>query len=531
MFRIFANTTLKMGLSLSVCFCAVENALAQTVPSETGQSAGQLVPPTFAAPVEKPKTGFAFGGDMRTLAPKGAEKAELLVGGIEVDGLDPKFREKVDSLISPFKGQKRPASDIYALAGDIQKLYADDGYFLNRVVIPPQDVGHGGVVKLKVLEGFIAEIRLESLVPEVRSRVARYFGPLQDRKGLKQAEFERALLLAAGTSGLKLKSNISPSEQLLGVTLTLSGDYDPVSAQMSTDNSLSEAMGIYQTSLSASLNSPFHIGDMIYFNVSGAPSNEFLGPKSPRRVFAAGLTVPLSDNGLSGNLEYTWSGTQPLTFGRSFATKSEFQRATAKLSYPFILNQVTSLTGRVQFDDIDEINSARAFRYTLYHDHLNVIRGGLDYSTFLGGVQISSGFEASQGISGLGSRGPAEAKKGPGISQQYASDRFSKIMGNVRVHQDYASGFGWDLTARGQYSPTGALMNSEKFVVGCSCDLSGVDSGSWSGDHGWAVRAELQYDLSHAVNIAGLSLKPYIFGARGQVYAARPTASELAMDG
>ncbi|MEN9896168.1 MAG: hypothetical protein RIR97_2020, partial [Pseudomonadota bacterium] len=29
----------------------------------------------------------------------------------------------------------------------------------------------------------------------------------------------------------------------------------------------------------------------------------------------------------------------------------------------------------------------------------------------------------------------------------------------------------------------------------------------------------------------GLSLKPYIFGARGQVYAARPTASELAMDG
>ena len=495
-------------------------------------SAGQLIPPTFASPPTFPKSGFAFGNDLRNIVPPGAEKSSLLLGDILIEGLDPTYRDKYTYLILPFKGQKRSVSDIYKLAGDVQQLYSNDGFFLNRVVIPPQHVNHGGTVKLKVVEGFISEINYSSLAPEVRDRVASYFMPLMGKVGLKGDEFQRALLLASATSGVKLKTNLKPAKEPLGVALSLTGDFDPISAQVTTSNALSESLGKFETSLSMAVNSAFHVGEQIYLNVSGAPLNGFLDASSPRRVLAVGVTAPIMNDGLQGNIEYAWSGTAPITPKSGFATASQYQRWSAKLSYPIWLNQTSSLTARVAFDDVDEVNTWRLFKFDLYHDHLSVVRAGLDYNgTFLGGVQLSTGLEVSRGVSGLGSRGPEDAKHGKPISQFGATDQFTKLQANVHVSETLSNGLTWDIAARGQYSPTGLLMNSEKFSIGGPGDLSGVDSGSWSGDHGWAVRAELQYDMSKILSDYSLTLKPYIFAARGQVYLANPSAAELDIDG
>ena len=526
MFRNILNTVIAATLLAVGSRVTLDSALAGALPS-----AGQLVPPTFATLSSVPKTGFKLGIDLPTVAPPGAEKSNLQIGDLSIEGLDPQFQAKWEKLTRSLKGQKRPVSDIYKLAGDVQQLYTDDGFFLNRVIIPPQHVEHGGTVKLKVVEGYISEINLDTLDPAIRDRVAWYFEPLKGRKALKLAVFERALLLAAGTSGLKLKSNLKPSKEALGVTVTLSGDFDPLSAQVTMGNALSKSLGKYEASLAATINSPLHLGEQVYFNVSGAPFNGFLGEKSPRRTFAAGVTVPLWDDGLSANLEYTWSGTKDVICGCFLKTSSNYRRLSAKLSYPFILSQTLSVTGRVGFDDVDEINSVPLFKWDLYHDHLNVLRTGVDYATSLGGVQMSGSFDLSQGISGLGSRSAKDAIGATPISQFGASDRFTKLQADIHLNQPLGNGIALDIAAKGQYSPTGVLMNSEKFVIGGAGDLSGVDSGSWSGDHGWSVRSELQFDMSDAFRDYGVTLKPYIFAARGQVYLANPTAAELPIDG
>lgn len=499
--------------------------------AETVPSAGQLVPSTFEAKSTTTKTGYYFGNDLKTLAPPGAEKSVLLIGNVVVEGLDPRFQSQFDKRVQSFNGQRRPVSEIYDLAGSIQQMYADDGFFLNRVIIPPQHVVHGGTITLKVAEGFISEIDYASLSPQVRDRVASYFIPMMGKLGLKGDEFQRALLLAARTNGLKLKTNLKPAKEALGVALTLSGEHDPVSGQVSLDNSSSKSLGTYQATMSAALNSPFQRGEQFYFSVGGAPFNGFISDKSPRRTFAAGVTAPLADNGLTANLEYTWSGAKQFAQSTGFATASQFKRFTAKLAYPVILSQSGTLTARLAFDDVDEVNTATAFKTDIYHDHLNVIRAGLDYATSLGGVDISGNLDASQGISGLWSRGQAEALHGTPLSQKDASDRFTKFHAGFRLYQEYASGLSWDVSGRGQYAATGPLLNSEKFVLGCACDLSGADAGSWNGDSGWAVRGELQFNLSPHLETKNLYLKPYLFAARGQVYANSPTAGELAVDG
>ena len=495
-------------------------------------SAGQLVPSSYSAPIALPKSGIQLGSAENAVVPPGANESNLKIGDVLVEGLDPQFSADTQSFIGPLRGQKKPVSEIYAVAARIQKLYSDSGSFLTRVVIPPQNVQNGGTVKLKVIEGFIADINVDAIAPEVRGRVLGLFEPLKGRTGLKLPEFQRALLLASGTSGLKLKSNLKPASQSLGVTLTVSGDYTPLTGQVVTDNALSESLGTYETTLSGTINSPFHWGEQLYLSTTGSPNKGGIGRESPRRVFATGVTVPLANNGLSGNLEYTWSNTTPTVSGTALATTSRYQRVSAKLSYPVILDQTTNLTARFGFDDTDEINRATAFDFTLYHDHLEVLRAGLDYGkTFLGGVQLSGGMDLSQGFRGLWSRNASDARYGDAISQAGASDQFTKLQARIHLYQEYDNGLAWDVSGRGQYAATGKLMNAEKFVIGGAGDLSGSDSGGWSGDHGWSARAEFQYDMARYFNMPGLAMKSYVFAARGQIYIQDPSAGELAVDG
>lgn len=504
-------------------FIALTSFIGLPVMAETVSSAGQLVPGSFSAPPILPKAGSGIGASQTAVVPPGADGSSLLIGNLTVEGLDPRFSAEADALIAPLRGQMRPVSDIYDLAARVQKLYSGDGSFLTRVVIPPQKVQNGGTVKLKVIEGFIADIDVTALAPEVRGRISQLFIPLKGRPGLKLDTFERALLLASSTAGVKLRTNLKPAEQALGVTLTVSGDYDPLASQIVTDNGLSATLGTYQTTFSSSINSPLHQGEQIYMSITGSPTNGGFGTRSVRRVFAIGANLPLAANGLSGNVEYTWSATQPIPGETGLATASRFQRISAKISYPVILDQTSRLDASIGFDHVDEINRAVDFDYTLYHDRLNVVRAGVDYShNFLGGVELKGGFDLSQGLSGLANSSAIDARRG---------DPFTKLQARIRLFREYESGFAWALNARGQYSARARLTNTEKFVIGGTGDLSGSDSGSWSGDHGWSLRSEIQYDVTSYFDTPGLALKSYLFAARSQIYTEKPTSAELAMDG
>lgn len=507
--------------------CALLVALVASGPlpalAETGSSAGQLVPQSFSTPSMPPNGPRGMNAAPPAVVPPGASGSSLLIGNLIVEGLDPRFTAEADALIAPLRGRKRPVSDIYDLAARIQKLYSDDGSFLTRVIIPPQNVENGGTVTLKVIEGFIADIDVTAVAPQVRDRLLRLFAPLKHRPGLAFGAFERALLLASGTAGVKLKTNLKPAEQALGVTLTVSGDYDPLGGQIMTDNGLSSTLGTYQTTLSTSLNTPLGQGEQIYLSATGSPTNGGLGPQSVRRVFAIGANIPLAANGLSGNLEYTWSGTRPMVGKKGLATSSRYQRISAKVSYPVILDQSSRLSASIGYDHVDELNRAIDFDYTLYHDRLDVLRAGIDYSrSFLGGIQFSGGLDLSLGLSGLfNSKG----------SHSWEGDPFSKLQARIHVFREFDNGVGLDLNARGQYSATGRLKNAEKFVIGGAADLSGSASGGWSGDHGWSLRSEIQYDITRYFDRPGLALKSYLFAARGHVYTEKPTFGELAMDG
>lgn len=94
--------------------------------------------------------------------------------------------------------------EIYAICGQIEKIYAEKGYFLARVYPPPQDIDKG-VLQLSVLEGKIGSIRVEGEKHYSEAFLLGYFKRLIG-KPLRYKEFVRALLLANDNRDLFVSS-------------------------------------------------------------------------------------------------------------------------------------------------------------------------------------------------------------------------------------------------------------------------------------------------------------------------------------
>jgi hemolysin activation/secretion protein len=459
----------------------------------------------------------------------GAEQTYLVVGDIVVDGLDPAFAAKAQLILDPLRGARAPISVLYGAAFKIQAIYAEHGYFLTRVVIPPQVAHDHGRLIFKVAEGYIAKVDVSALAPAIRDRAAAILAPLIGLKRLKRADFIRALRLASDTPGLQFQSNLSPAHADLGVTLTVSGAFSAMNGQITFDNSMPRSLGGVETTVAESINSPFGGGEQLYYSASAAAAYGGFGPNNPRRMAAVGLIAPVLHDGLNLNLEYAWSATNPFTPVGQIATDSLYQRASLKIKYPWIEGEKDGLSLRLAIDNIDEINQASAFSQTLYHDHLNVARFGLDvHGDTMWGAADSVSLDISQGVPALGARGAGQATIDEPISRAGASDAFTKLEAHARLRRDFWDSFTLDLSSRGQLALRGPLMNSEKFVIGGPDDLSGFDAGSFSGDSGWATRAEWQYRLPTK---RGPSLTPYVFAARGQVFTMNPTAAEVGIVG
>lgn len=502
-------------------------ALAQTTPS-----AGQLTPRSFEAPPVGRPPSFSFHASEAIGTPPGADKTMLNISQVILKDGDSKFAGQTEAILAAVQNQNVPVSAFYEAAAKVQHLYAADGYFLVRVVIPPQNAQNGGVLNLRVIRGFIDSMNIEGLAPQIKQRVAKMLAGLIGRRDLKRAAFDRALLLASETPGLELKTSLAPAATEAGITLTVTGVYRPVSAQVSSDNSLSKSLGVYTSTLSAAANSVLGFGEQLYVSATGAPNNGFMSDSSPRRLAAAGVTLPLGHDGVSSNVEYAWSTTRPITAPGKLATDSKFERLLFKLSYPFLKTESSTIAARMGFDATNESNQATAFKAPLYEDSLRTLRGGLDLNhNFTSGTAVSAGIDLSQGIRGLGSRGAEDATFDRPISQAGASDRFTKLSTRALVRQDLQQGFALEVSGRGQYAATGKLMNSEKFTLGGPSDLSAYDASSFTGDHGWLLRGEIQYNYQPKWLRFTPTLRPYLFAARGQIFTINPTAVEFAVNG
>ncbi|HKU95330.1 MAG TPA: POTRA domain-containing protein, partial [Vineibacter sp.] len=179
--------------------------VAQSVPSPS-----QLAPRS-GQPVQAPTPGtITIPETAPTTAPPGAERIEVTVGQIRIDGGYLPLDADTAAAVAGATGRRVTVARLYDVAAAIERAYAVQGYFLTRVVIPPQQVRDGQTLRLQVVEGFIEQIDVTQLPDAVRDRISRVLAGLVGERRLKLGLLERKLLLAGDTPGTTLRSTITP---------------------------------------------------------------------------------------------------------------------------------------------------------------------------------------------------------------------------------------------------------------------------------------------------------------------------------
>ena len=521
------------------------------------QTASQVTPQTFEPQLQKQARGIVIPEGAGQAAPAGAEKLDVHIASVVVEGGLPALAEDAAKLKADLAGKTVTAADLFAAASRLQAAYAAKGYPLVRVLLPAQRLVNGATLRITVIDGFVEKIDTSHLPDNIRGRIAKLLAPLVGRKSITNAEIERRVLLAGDLPGAVLRSTLSRGTTAGGSVLTIEARYKPVLFSLNTDNRESDQLGRYNTGMGVDLNSVFGFGELVYLRASGLPSFDndtgFFSGSPRNRMLAGGVTLPLGNDGLSLNLEATASRTAPEAEAGSNAFQSDFTRYSARLNYPLIRsrNLTLNLTGAFDAQD-EELSAINLGGVALSKDRLRILRTGADLSWYVfGDSLLTTGLTGSFGINGLGARSAADAAASDTpLSRQGANDDFQKLDLTLGYRQPVAEHLTFDLAAEAQTSFGQPLLNSEQIGLATPAGLSTFPSGLMQGDDGFVVRAEAQFPFTMSFGLpfalpafpaqqgTGLPadgaasgtflVSPYLFGAYGGVGLQQPTALETA---
>ena len=478
-------------------------------------SPGQLVPkpddsprlPAVAPPSPLPSPA---------LAPPGAADVVVTLGQVELDGDVIDGVPAVQDVLASLRGRTVRVSDVYDAASRIERAYVEQGWFLTRVVVPPQQFAQGGVLRLQVVAGRIESVDVSAVPPRRRERVAELLRRLVEQAPLSRHEFERRLLLAAGLPGLALTSALMPGERPGRVRLVVEGIDRGVESQLSLDNALPPALGRTSAQLSASGSMSGDRDES--WGLLGAAVDRLLGPgSSPRQIVEGGTLVGIGDDGDQVGASLVLSDTRPSLPAWELQTRSDFSRYSLKQRSVPVLSRTDAATSQFSFDVQQERQVATQFGVPLYDDRLSIIRWAGSWLHQGPDTSMQLGVDLARGVHALGSRGHAQATSADPVSQGGASDVFFKAEEHLVLQGAPAPGWWSTLSARAQQTPA-PLMASEKFVAGGPDDVSAYDSGAFSGDRGWQWRAELERRTG--------SLRAYIFAAHVRTWTLQATSAE-----
>ncbi len=501
--------------------------MASAVANSQVVSPSQVTPHSLR-PASAPEGTISIVTAAGLTPPPNAANLSVTLSDVVVDGGFPELQDKTAALMAPIRGKHVTVADIYVAANALEQAYAAEGYILARVVVPPQKLNNGGVLRLVVVDGFIEAVDVKGVAQSQQALVAARLASLVGRRHVKIADIERRLLLAAQVPGITISSTLSRGATPGGALLVLEGTYNAVSGAFGFDNYLPNSLGRSELNGSIALNSVLGFGEQLYGSATtGYNIGQAFSGASPIQVLGGGFSLPIGVDGLTINPEYTNSITRPLPEAGTPVSSGYFQRFDLRLGYPVILTRAQILTVQAAYEWDDEYLVPLGFGSDLYWDNYSVARLQAEDR-----LQLPIGALADVILAysqGLGGREAPQTAAAVPLSQQGASPTFSKLALNARWSQPLPAEFQATLIGRAQTSFGKPLFIAEQFLLDGPNALSGFPLGTFSVDEGATLRGELSRPFPIAFPAVQATVAPYVFAAGGRGRIDDPTAAQQAI--
>jgi hemolysin activation/secretion protein len=469
-------------LSKGVVRLAALIASAATACAALGQVVPQL-PPTIDPGriqdrVERQRA--PRGAEIPQMQEPGREAPESLKGvrvtlkSVRFEGVTSLPVERLQAQAAPYVGREIAVGDIFELARALTATYRREGYILSQVLVPPQSLADG-VVTLRVVEGYVANVRVEN-GGDARDTLAALGEKIRASRPLQAAVLERYLLIANELPGVQVRSVLAPSQAPGAADLILLVSPKRVEGYVSLDNYGSRYLGPGQLSASVAVNRVAGDDQLRVLATAAGPSEMGYGELAYSRV--------LTTEGLRLGANVSTTHTRPGDALEPFEIRGRADAAGLSLAYPFVRSRNSSLLGRAAFDyrDIDsDILGTRVLE-----DHIRALRLGVAWLQLdrLDG-QNTLYVEYSRGLGGTKPDDPLKSRAG-------ASGEFSKAIFDYERFQPLGGSFGVTLGLGGQWTSE-PLLSSEQFALGGRRFGRAYEPAELIGDRALAARIEPAY--------------------------------------
>lgn len=406
---------------------------------------------------------------------------------------------------------------------DLLLRYRRDGYLLTTV---STTVDSGGNLRISVIEGYIAEVKLQGDIGPAGVQVLRFLNRLLAERPIRVGTLERYLLLATDIPGVTLHSVLRPSaDDPAAVTLIAQVSRKAVDAVVTADNRSYKLTGPEQFLTDLALNSFTSLGERTEFSILhafdgtqtfGQASEEFFVGGSGLKIrlyVGAGETAP------SGSLQAVGYDGVTRVFG-------------LQASYPVIRSREQSLYAIGAFDaiesDISTNTGASGAPARASFDSLRVFRWGTDYALedqVLGGDRTgvnSVTVRFSKSLSSLGATSfgdPQAGRAGEHPSFFKFDAELTRTQTLYRPWQDASIDL-YGLIA-GQVANT-VLPPSEEFFLGGLRYNRGFYSGEVTGDNALTTAVELRLNTLIPVKLfdfsTDIAAQFYLFNDWGETW-------------
>ena len=192
MFSVF-NRTDPFCLAIIVSVLSLWNAasLAQvSIPPDADTSRLRSAPLPLPS---VPNFDLRIETSEKSVVPKAVDELSFDVSDIVVDGVRQYPASEINQLFKNLIGKRVTLSDIRGMADQLENRYRQDGFFLVRVFIPPQQV-KDGIFKIRVIEGYIEDVSAEGGTEAARVLVERMLATVVNKRPIDLPSLELSLI-------------------------------------------------------------------------------------------------------------------------------------------------------------------------------------------------------------------------------------------------------------------------------------------------------------------------------------------------
>jgi hemolysin activation/secretion protein len=452
-----------------------------------------------------------------TVAPKGADRINVLVRDVHIEGMTAYTQEQLAPLYADLIGHQVTLQAIYDLAQKITTKYGNDGYVISRAIVPPQQLNPGGAtIRIQVIEGYVDKVEWPHALDKFRDFFSYYSARITAERPSNIHTIERYLLLAGDLPGLKFKNSLKPSAANQGAaTLIVEVTASPFDWAARVDNRGPPGQGPLEFLASVTVNNLLRVHDAFTFSYAGPFKPEelkYIYGQYSQVLMAEGLVFFVNASDGWGRPEA--QDPQPNTRTKSTVFETG-------LTFPIIRTRERNLsvTG-LWFMSHSEVDLEGPPPSPFNLDRL---RGGRfkakgDWADPFNGInQVNLIF--SKGLQGAGSTDNGQAL----ASRVNGRVDFSKVEATVTRVQQLPANFSFLLAAYGQYAGT-ALLNPELCAYGGRVFGRAFDPSFIVADECAEALGELRFD------VPALALMPkqitqtqlYGFADRGWLHNLAP---------